>query len=78
MNSKIEAGADRAGTDLVPQETGEWLEALQAVSSRPLVLRQVPIREGDQISGFVDLPPAKCFSTTFLKRSNITSRLNCA
>jgi elongation factor G len=39
----------------------ELLEALQAVSSRPLVLRQVPIREGDQISGFVDLASERAY-----------------
>ena len=31
------------------------LEAYQAVSARPLVLRQVPIREGEQVTGYVDL-----------------------
>ncbi len=31
------------------------LEALQTVSSRPLLLRQVPIRDGEQIVGAVDL-----------------------
>ena len=31
------------------------LEALQAVSNLPLVLRQVPIRDGDDVTGFVDL-----------------------
>lgn len=31
------------------------LEGLQAVSSRPLVLREVPIREGEEITGYVDL-----------------------
>ncbi len=31
------------------------LNALQVVSERPLVLVEVPIREGDQITGFVDL-----------------------
>ncbi|MDX1400893.1 MAG: elongation factor G [Kiloniellales bacterium] len=31
------------------------LEALQQVSARPLVLRQVPIRESDEVTGFVDL-----------------------
>ena len=30
-------------------------EALQVVSERPLVLREIPIREGDDISGHVDL-----------------------
>ncbi|MBY0430948.1 MAG: elongation factor G, partial [Rhodospirillales bacterium] len=33
----------------------ETLEALQAISDRPLVLRELPIREGDQITGYVDL-----------------------
>ena len=33
----------------------ESLEALQLVSERPLLLRELPIREGDQIVGFVDL-----------------------
>jgi elongation factor G len=39
----------------------ELLEALQAVSSKPLVLRQVPIREGEQISGFVDLASERAY-----------------
>lgn len=39
----------------------ELLEALQAVSSRPLVLRQVPIREGDEITGFVDLASERAY-----------------
>ncbi|MGF1611172.1 MAG: elongation factor G [Kiloniellales bacterium] len=33
----------------------ELLEALQGVSPRPLVLRQVPIRDGETLTGFVDL-----------------------
>ncbi len=33
----------------------ELLHSLQAVSEKPLVLRQVPIRDGDDITGFVDL-----------------------
>ncbi len=33
----------------------ELLESLQAVSDRPLVLRQVPIRDGETVTGFVDL-----------------------
>lgn len=31
------------------------LNALQVVSERPLVLVEIPLREGDQITGFVDL-----------------------
>lgn len=33
----------------------EVLNALQTVSERPLVLVEIPIRDGDRISGFVDL-----------------------
>ena len=33
----------------------EVLGALQEVSERPLVLTEIPIREGDQITGYVDL-----------------------
>jgi elongation factor G len=45
--------------DLAEHTVREILEALQAVSSRPLVLRQVPIRvpgkDGDDVTGYVDL-----------------------
>lgn len=37
------------------------LEALQAVSNRPLVLREIPIREDEQITGFVDLVSERAF-----------------
>jgi len=33
----------------------DLMSALQALSTRPLVLRQVPIRESDEIKGYVDL-----------------------
>ncbi len=36
-------------------------EALQAVSTRPLVLREIPIREGDEITGHVDLVSERAF-----------------
>ena len=39
----------------------ELLEALQAVSPKPLVLRQVPIREGDDVTGFVDLVSERAY-----------------
>ncbi|TVR84770.1 MAG: elongation factor G [Rhodospirillales bacterium] len=42
-------------------EISRTLEALQAVSERPLVLREVPIREGEQITGFVDLVSERAF-----------------
>jgi len=37
------------------------LEGLQSVSSRPLLLRQVPIREGETISGYVDLVSERAY-----------------
>ncbi|MBO6519202.1 MAG: elongation factor G [Rhodospirillales bacterium] len=40
----------------------ETLEALQASSTRPLVLREVPIRDGDAVSGHVDLVSERAFS----------------
>jgi elongation factor G len=39
----------------------ETLDALQAVSDRPLVLREVPIREGDAVVGFVDLVSERAY-----------------
>lgn len=40
----------------------ELLEALQAVSERPLALRHVPIREGDTITGYVDLVSERAYA----------------
>jgi len=37
------------------------LEALQEVSERPLVLREVPMRDGDEVSGHVDLVSERAF-----------------
>jgi elongation factor G len=37
------------------------LNAIQAVSQRPLVLREIPFREGEQIAGFVDLVSERAF-----------------
>ncbi|HEX4737049.1 MAG TPA: elongation factor G [Allosphingosinicella sp.] len=37
------------------------LEALQPMSSSPLVARQIPIREGEKITGFVDLALERAF-----------------
>jgi len=39
----------------------ETLEALQAVSERPLVLREVPIRDGETITGYVDLVSERAY-----------------
>jgi elongation factor G len=47
--------------DTASHRVREVLEALQAVSSRPLVLRQVPIREGDTVTGYVDLASERAY-----------------
>ncbi|CCG40242.1 elongation factor G [Magnetospirillum molischianum] len=47
---------DTAGTRLT-----ETLEALQAVSDRPLVLREVPIREGETVTGYIDLVSERAY-----------------
>lgn len=48
--------ADNAGTEIRAS-----LEAIQAVSTHPLVLREIPIRDGEQITGFVDLVSERAF-----------------
>jgi elongation factor G len=40
---------------------GELLEAMQGVSERPLALRHVPIREGEDITGYVDLVSERAY-----------------
>ncbi len=47
---------DKAGTS-----ARAMMEALQAVSTRPLVLRQVPIREGEAVTGYVDLVSERAY-----------------
>ena len=37
------------------------LESLQGVSARPLVLREIPIRDGEHITGFIDLVSERAF-----------------
>jgi elongation factor G len=39
----------------------ELMEAMQAVSERPLALRHVPIRDGDSITGYVDLVSERAY-----------------
>ncbi len=41
--------------DTTEMRVRDVLQAYQAVSARPLVLRQVPIREGENVTGYVDL-----------------------
>jgi elongation factor G len=39
----------------------DLLEGLQAVSARPLLLRQVPIRDGEAVTGYVDLVSERAY-----------------
>lgn len=48
--------------DTANDRVREVLEALQAVSDRPLALRHVPIREGDAITGYVDLVSERAYA----------------
>ena len=48
-------------TDKTDVRVRDLLDALQAVSSKPLVLRQVPIRDDEQITGFVDLVSERAY-----------------
>lgn len=51
--------------DISTHRARDVLEALQAVSSRPLVLRQVPIRgtgkDGSEVTGYVDLVSERAY-----------------
>ncbi len=50
---------NKVDTHLV--KVAEVMESLQSVSSRPLLLREIPIREEDQITGFVDLVSERAY-----------------
>ncbi len=50
---------NKVDTHLV--KMGEVLQALQSVSERPLVLREIPIRDNDQITGYVDLVSERAY-----------------
>ena len=49
--------------DKAAVRVAELMEALQSISTKPLVLRQVPIREGDdeKVTGFVDLVSERAY-----------------
>lgn len=47
--------------DTASARVREVLEALQSVSGRPLVLRHVPIRDGEAITGYVDLASERAY-----------------
>lgn len=47
--------------DRVAVRMRDLLAALQQVSARPLLLREVPIRDGDSVSGYVDLVSGRAY-----------------
>ena len=47
------------------------LEALQGISSRPLVLRQVPMRDDEDVTGFVDLVSERAWKFNEGKHSDL-------
>jgi elongation factor G len=47
--------------DTASARVRDVLAALQSYSERPLVLRQVPLRDGDNISGYVDLVSERAY-----------------
>ncbi|MBK8176567.1 MAG: elongation factor G [Rhodospirillales bacterium] len=57
--------------DLAGGSIRATLEALQGLSNRPLVLREIPIRSGEKISGFVDLVSERAFRWSEGQRSEL-------
>lgn len=47
--------------DSAEASVAETLEALQSLSDSPLVLREIPLRDGDDITGHVDLVSERAF-----------------
>ena len=46
-------------------------ESLKGVSSRPLLLREIPIRDGDHVTGHVDLASGRAFKWAMDKQSEL-------
>ena len=47
----------------------DTLESLKGVSSRPLLLREIPIRDGDHVTGHVELASGRAFKWAMDKQS---------
>jgi elongation factor G len=50
--------------DAAEAKVKDTLDSLQALSERPLVLREVPIRNGEQVTGYVDLASRRAYEFT--------------
>lgn len=47
--------------DTIEGTVRDTLDALQAYSTRPLVLRQLPIREGEKVTGYIDVVAERAY-----------------
>jgi len=56
-----------------PVSVRETMEALQGASARPLVLREIPIRDGEDVTGHVDLVSERAFRWEEGKPSSLIS-----
>ena len=50
--------------DTITEPVGAVYDALRSVEQAPLVLRQIPIREGETVSGYVDLISGRAYRYT--------------
>lgn len=57
--------------DSATVRAADMLEALQAVSSSRLILRQVPIRDGETVTGYVDLISERAYAYRKGEASNV-------
>ena len=55
--------------DSTDAAVADTLESLKGVSSRPLLLREIPIRDGDHVTGHVELASGRAFKWTRNKQS---------
>lgn len=56
-----------------PVSVRETMEALQGASARPLVLREIPIRDGEDVTGHIDLISERAFNWEEGKPSSLIS-----
>jgi elongation factor G len=48
--------------DKGPEDLSSVIEAIGAMSEAPLVLRHMPLRDGEAVAGYVDLPSSRVFA----------------
>ncbi|MSO85426.1 MAG: elongation factor G [Rhodospirillales bacterium] len=59
--------------DIAAGSVKETLDALQGLSRHPLIMREIPIREGDKVTGHIDLVSERAFRWTPGKPSELIS-----